>query len=309
MKNARMLLPALALLTALSSGAVDAAQRKFRTAQDGVNALVTAVRDNDKSTLIAILGPDGRDIVSSGDETGDASRRAKFVAAYDAHSKLDQINPYRVMLDVGDDNWQFPIPLIKVAGGWRFDTAAGKHELLARRIGQNELSAIQASLAYVDAQRDYASEDRGDGVLDYAQRFRSSPDKHDGLYWETANNEPESPLGPEFAKARAEGYFGGEGPDPNAGPSPYHGYYFKILTAQGPSAKGGAYSYMAGNHMIGGFGLVAYPATYGVSGITTFVVNQDDVVYQQDLGPKTPEIASRMTAFNPGPGWTTAPQN
>jgi hypothetical protein len=309
MKSKQMLLPALLLLAALSSSAADAAQRKFRTAQEGANALVTAVRDNDKAMLIAILGPDGRDIVSSGDDAEDASRRATFVAAYDARSRLDPINPYKAMLDVGNDNWQFPIPLIKTAGNWHFDTAAGKQELLARRIGQNELSAIQASLAYVDAQRDYASEDRGDGVLDYAQRFRSSPNKHDGLYWQTANNEPQSPLGPAFAKARAEGYFGGEGPDPDAGPSPYHGYYFKILTAQGASAKGGAYSYMAGNHMIGGFGLVAYPATYRVSGVTTFIVNQDGVVYQQDLGPKTSAIASRMTEYNPGPGWTAAPQN
>ena len=309
MKNTRRFVPAFLLLAAISSGGVEAAQRKFHTAQDGVNALVAAVRDNNKSTLIAILGAAGRDIVSSGDEAQDASRRAKFVAAYDAHSKLDQINAHKVMLDVGNDNWQFPIPLVKTASSWHFDTAAGKQELLARRIGQNELSAIQASLAYVDAQREYASEDRGDGVLDYAQRFRSSPNKHDGLYWETASNEPQSPLGPGFAKARAEGYFGGEGPDANAGPSPYHGYYFKILTAQGSAAKGGAYGYMAGNHMIGGFGLVAYPATYRVSGITTFIVNQDGVVYQQDLGPKTSEIASSMTQFNPGPGWTAAPQN
>lgn len=309
MKNTRMIVPALLLLMALSNGAADAAQSKFRTAQEGANALVTAVRDNDKSTLNAILGPDGRDLVSSGDETQDASRRATFVAAYDAHSKLDQINPNKMMLDVGNDNWPFPIPLVKTAGGWRFDTAAGRLELLARRIGLNELSAIQASLAYVDAQRDYASEDRGDGVLDYAQRFRSSPNKHDGLYWQTADNQPQSPLGPAFAKARAEGYFGGEGPDQNAGPSPYHGYYFKILTAQGPSAKGGAYSYLAGNRMIGGFGLVAYPATYRVSGVTTFIVNQDGVVYQQDLGPKTSGIASGLTTFNPGQGWTVAPQN
>ena len=212
MKNTRRFVPAFLLLAAISSGGVEAAQRKFRTAQEGVNALVAAVRDNNKSTLIAILGADGRDIVSSGDEAQDASRRANFVAAYDAHSKLDQINAHKVMLDVGNDNWQFPIPLVKTASSWHFDTAAGKQELLARRIGQNELSAIQASLAYVDAQREYASEDRGDGVLDYAQRFRSSPNKHDGLYWETAGNEPQSPLGPAFAKARAEGYFGGEGP-------------------------------------------------------------------------------------------------
>ncbi|HUO92073.1 MAG TPA: DUF2950 domain-containing protein [Rhizomicrobium sp.] len=307
MRRTWTIFPALALCVALAGGPADAAQRKFHSPQEAVDALVKAVRVNDRTALMAILGAEGRDIVASGDENEDAARRNKFVAAYDEHSKLDQINPYKTMLDVGNDNWQFPIPLVKSKAGWRFDTAAGRNELLARRIGQNEMAAIQASLAYVDAQKEYASEDRGDGVLDYAQRFRSTPGKHDGLYWETAGNEPESPLGPGFAKARAEGYFGNA--DPNSGPQPFHGYYFKILTGQGADAKGGAYNYMVGNRMIGGYAMVAYPASYRVSGVTTFIVNQDGVVYQQDLGPKTSEIASRMTVFNPGPGWTKAPQN
>jgi len=224
-----------------------------------------------------------------------------FLAAYDAHWDITHKGASVAVLDVGKDDWPLPIPLVKNAAGWHFDTAAGKREILARRIGRNEMAAIQAALAYVDAQRDYASKDRGDGVLDYAQRFISTPGKHDGLYWETAQNEPASPLGPTFAAARAEGYgFGGQ----QQSPRPYHGYYYRILTAQGPAAKGGAYSYLAGNHMIGGFALVAYPASYRVSGVTSFIVNQDGVIFQKDLGPNTADIASKMNEFNPGPGWT-----
>lgn len=291
------------VLIILFTGMVMAAggPRVFATPEDGAKAFVAALRADDKTTLSNILGPDGEDILNSGDETQYQNTVKAFLAAYDAHWDITHKGASVAVLDVGKDDWPLPIPLVKNAAGWHFDTAAGRREILARRIGRNEMAAIQSALAYVDAQRDYASQDRGDGVLDYAQRFISTPGKHDGLYWETAQNEPASPLGPTFAAARAEGYgFGGR----QQSPQPYHGYYYRILTAQGPAAKGGAYSYLAGNHMIGGFALVAYPASYRVSGITSFIVNQDGVIFQKDLGPNTADIAAKMNEFNPGPGWT-----
>ena len=178
---------------------------------------------------------------------------------------------------------------------------AGKEELLARRIGRNELYTIQACLAYVDAQREYAQKDRGDRVLDYAQRFISTPGKHDGLYWSTAEGEQPSPLGPVFVAAQSRGY---SFANVKGGQTPFDGYYFRILNGQGPSAPGGAYSYMAGNKMIGGFALVAYPVSYGISGVMTFLVNHDGVVYQKDLGQDTKSIAEGMKLFDPGKGWT-----
>lgn len=213
--------------------------------------------------------------------------------------KLVQQDSSHVIIAVGDDEWPMPIPIVKHGSRWTFDTAEGKQELLARRIGRNELFTIESCLAYVDAQREYASEDRGDGVLDYARKFVSSPGKEDGLYWPEKQGVSESPLGPLFADARAEGYsLNGAG-----APTPYHGYYYKILTAQGPGAHGGAYDYMAKGHMIGGFALVAWPATYGVTGNTTFLVNQDGAVFEKDLGPRTAELAASIKRFDPA-NWT-----
>ncbi len=282
------------------------AGQAFASPQAAVDALVAALRKDDLAALTAILGPDGKDIIFSGDPEADDVMRNTFVSTYDAHNDLDLKNPNRAVLNLGADEWPMPIPIVKKGSQWRFDTAAGKREVIARRIGRNELAAIQSCLAYVDAQREYASSDRGDGVLDYAQRFVSTPGKMDGLYWEAKQGQPESPLGPAFAEAQAAGYMT-TAPTPGvSGRTPFHGYYFKILTGQGPAAKGGAYDYLANGKMIGGYALVAYPATYGVSGNTTFIVNQDGVVYQQDLGPKTTAIASTMTLFNPGRGWTKA---
>jgi hypothetical protein len=251
---------------------------------------------------MAILGPDGDTIITSGDPVSDKQRAQDFLAAYDAHSKIETPEATRAVLEVGADEWPLPIPLVKGKSGWHFDAAAGKDELLARRIGRNELYTIQACLAYVDAQREYSKMNHGDGLLDYAQRFMSSPNKQDGLYWPAAEGTPQSPLGPAFAVAQSRGY--GLGSSAPSGHAPFNGYYFKILTGQGPSAPGGAYSYLAGTHMIGGFALVAYPVKYGVSGVMTFLVNHDGVVYQKDLGEKTSEIAEKMTVFDPGKGWT-----
>ncbi len=277
----------------------------FATPQQGFDALVAAVRANDTKTLLAILGPEGDTIVASGDPAADQEAGKAFLAAYDQRSKIDQQGPDRAVLDVGADDWPMPIPLVKGKSGWRFDAAAGKQELLARRIGRNELYTIQACLAYVDAQREYAEQDRGDKVLDYAQRFVSTPGKHDGLYWPTADNEPPSPLGPAFVAAQSRGYdFAKAKAAGVSGHAPFNGYYFRILNGQGSSAPGGAYSYMAGKKMIGGFALVAYPVKYGVSGVMTFLVNHDGVVYQKDLGPDTASTAEGMTLFDPGKGWT-----
>lgn len=277
--------------------AADSVQRSFATPQQAADAAADAIRHNDNAALAAILGPGGDTIIQSGDPTADQEERHAFLDAYAESSELVHQNATHVTLTVGEDEWPMPIPIVKKGSRWVFDTAAGKQELLARRIGRNELFTIESCLAFVDAQREYASENRGDGVLDYAQKFVSSPGKEDGLYWPEKAGVPESPLGPLFADAQAEGY--ALGARTRAARQPYHGYYYKILTAQGPGASGGAYNYIVKGHMIGGFALVAWPATYGVTGNTTFLVNQDGAVFEKDLGPRTPDIAAAMTRFDP----------
>lgn len=210
----------------------------------------------------------------------------------------------KVVLVVGRDDFPFPIPIVPDGPTWRFDTAAGKEEILDRRIGRNELNTIQTCLAYVDAQREYYARDPDrNSLLQYAQKFASTPGKKDGLYWPTKPGEPPSPLGPLVARARGEGYA-----KRSEGPVAYWGYYYRILTAQGKDAPGGAYDYLAHGRMIGGFGLVAFPAQYGVSGVMTFLVNQDGVVYQKDLGPKTEAIVRGIKQFNPDPTWEKVKQ-
>ncbi len=292
-------------VAALSLGATMAVAQgsqgaAFPSAQDGVDKFVAAARANDQAMLDKILGPDGRDILHSGDVQADKNALSRFVAAYDAGHKLNQDSPTKATLSVGADDWPMPVPLVKQADGWHFDSAAGREELLARRIGRNELTTIEACKAFVDAQREYAAQDRGDGILDYAQRFVSSPGKKDGLYWPTKPGEPESPLGPLFAKAQAAGYAPGKS---GGAPQAFNGYYFRILDGQGPNAKGGAYSYLAHGKLMGGFALIATPASYGVSGVMTFIVNQDGEVYQKDLGPDTAKAAAAIKTFDPGPGW------
>jgi hypothetical protein len=249
--------------------------------------------------LATVLGPDGEDIVSSGDEVADAATRQKFVAAYDAKHQITLEGDNKAVMIIGPDDYPLPIPLTRKDGMWRFDTAAGRDEILARRIGKNELDAIQSSLAYVDAQNEYAEKDRtGVGVKTYAQRIISQPGKKDGLYWPTSAGEEASPLGEVVAQATRQGYRVG------GGRTPFHGYYFKILTGQGPDASGGEQDYVVRGKMIGGFGLVAYPAEYGNSGIMTFIVNHKGTVFQKDLGPNTAKRAERMTEFNPDKSWT-----
>lgn len=274
-----------------------AQQPSFASSEAAVEALVAAARADRTGELVRLLGPSGRKLVISGDPVADKTGRAKFVAAYEKQHEINRTDDTTATLIVGDEQWPLPIPIVRGSGGrWRFDAKAGAEEILARRIGRNELSAIEVCRAYVDAQREYASKDRnGNGLLEYAQKFASSKGQHDGLYWPVKPGEPESPVGPLVASAHAEGYKR----------APYHGYYYKILNRQGKDAPGGAYSYIAKNHMIGGFALVAYPAEYRNSGIMTFLVNQDGVVYQKNLGPNTPAIARAMTTFNPDSSWKT----
>lgn len=288
------------LLTAalLGLSAPAFAQEQFGTPEAAVEALVTAARSEDGAAILKVLGPDGKPIVSSGDPVADSNIRQDFVSAYDAKHAIEMEGDGTQTLIIGEDDWPFPIPLINTAGRWQFDTNEGLDEILRRRIGRNELSTIQVSLAYVQAQNEYASLDpAGQGRGVYAQRIVSRPGKKDGLYWPTAEGEEPSPLGDLAAQAAAEGYKTG------STPIPYHGYYYRILTGQGAGAPGGGYDYLAKGKMIGGFALIAYPAEYGNSGIMTFIVNQDGTVFQKDLGARTEKIARKIETFNPDADW------
>jgi DUF2950 family protein len=279
--------------------AADAMQRSFASPEEATTALVNAIKAGDQKALLDILGPEARSLVYSGDKVADRNAMQRFAAQYERAHRLEA-GGGKVILYVGQDDYPLPIPVVPDGTVWRFDSRAGKEEILNRRIGRNELDTVQVCLAYVDAQREYYSEDRNaDGVREYAQRFASSPGKHDGLFWETKPGEKPSPIGPLVVQARAEGYRRGQ----RGSPAPYHGYYYRILTAQGPAAQDGAYSYLAHGRMIGGFALVAFPAQYGASGVMTFIVNHEGVVYEKDLGPNTAAIARGMKLFNPDATW------
>ncbi len=274
------------------------AQTRFNSLDEAVDAFIGALRADDRKALAAMLGPAGRGLVSSGDDVADRRVFARFVAEYDKAHRLEG-GGGQVVLYVGHDDFPLPIPLAPDGPYWRWDAAAARKEMLSRRIGRNELSAIHVCQAYVDAQREYYAADRnGDGVLEYAQNIGSRPGRRDGLYWETRPDEAPSPLGPLVARARQGGYG-----RPGQGPSTYHGYRYRILSSQGADAPGGAYDYVARTHMIGGFALVAAPAQYAASGVMTFIVSHDGVVYQKDLGPDTPRLAAAMTHFNPDRTW------
>jgi hypothetical protein len=277
---------------------VAGAQQSFKTAEDAAEALVSAVRTDDRSAILTVLGRGGAEIVSSGDDVEDAAARRRFLEAYDAKHRIALDGSSKATMIIGQEDFPFPIPLVLKNATWRFDTEAGRLEILYRRIGRNELDAIQACLAYADAQDEYAEKDRtGDGVGVYAQRIVSQPGKKDGLYWPTAQGDEESPLGELVAQAAGEGYrIGG-------GRAPFHGYYYKILTKQGPAAPGGALDYVVRGKMIGGFALVAYPAEYLNSGVMTFIVNHAGVVYEKDLGERTAQLAEAMRSFNPDQSW------
>jgi len=288
------------LFSAFANAAPPPAQKSFASPEEAVKSLVLALRTGHTKAVEPILGPGSGSLLRSGDAVADQNAREQFLAAYDQANKIDKDENGNVIVEVGKNEWPFPIPLVMTDGRWRFDSKAGAQEIIDRRIGGNELNTIDVCLAYVDAQREYATVDRDrNGYLEYAQRFMSSPGKRDGLYWPSPVGEEESPMGPLMGQAQAKGYDFKQGK-----PTPYYGYYYRILKAQGPNAKGGAMDYVFHGHMIGGFALVAYPASYGSSGIMTFIVNYDGVVYQKNLGPKTTELAEKMTAYDPDSSWT-----
>jgi hypothetical protein len=277
----------------------ETAQRQFDSPDTAVEALVSAAKDGDQKALLKVLGPDGRDVISSGDKVADAGARDRFIAGYEKKHSLVPEGDDKTILIMGEKDWPFPIPIVAKDGKWEFDTAAGLEEILLRRIGRNELNVIQVELAYVAAQNDYAALDNdGYDPRLYAQRIVSSEGKKDGLYWPSAEGEPQSPLGALIAEASAQGYKVGDKP------TPYHGYYYRILTRQGPDASGGAFDYVVDDAMIGGFALIARPAQYGISGVMTFIVNHEGVVFQKDLGPDTPELAEGIDAYSPDSSWT-----
>ena len=279
----------------------------FETPEAGAEALAAAVRAHDPEALVKVVGPDSKSWLFSGDNVSDRADWKQFLELYDAKHVIEKISDDRVGLSVGPDAWPFPAPLVKTPAGWHFDADAGREEVLNRRVGRNELDTIQTLLAIVDAQRDYARVDYDkDGFPTYAQRFRSSPGKKDGLYWPTAPGEPQSPLGDLVARATAEGYAHASEAQVKETPTPYHGYLFRMLTAQGPAAKGGAFNYMVHGKLFGGFGVIAWPAKYANSGVMTFIVNYDGVVYQRDLGDDTAARADKIKSYNPDKSWKPA---
>jgi hypothetical protein len=274
--------------------------RPFATADEAMQAFAAAVKADDVASLRAMFGKEGEAVLQSGDPLEDKAARQRFTAAYDEFHRIDEQSRSKARILVGKDEWPFPVPLRKAGSAWYFDMRAGKQELLNRRIGRNELSTIQAALAYVDAQQEYYQRNpQAEPLPQYAQQFVSSANKRDGLYFPTRAGEKPSPLGPLFDARRAAGYVEDTGGKPGA----YHGYHYKILKGQGPKAPGGAYEYVVNGRMIGGFALAAYPASYGNSGVMTFMVNHDGVVYEKNLGPDTAAIARKINRFDPDNTW------
>jgi hypothetical protein len=291
-------------------------QASFASPDEALQALVAAAKDKDRVALAKLFGPD-YDQLLSGDEVEDNKDLAEFASAVQESAQLQKVSDNRYTITVGRDNWPTPIPLVPKDGKWLFDTKAGLEEVINRRVGENELSAIATCRAYAVAQWEYYTEGDWDhdGVAEYAHNFISTPGHHDGLYWETPDGENPSPLGKLIAAASAEGYASAQetpnasgkgGSDKEQTPfdrAPYHGYYFKILTRQGPHAPGGKYGYIINGNMIAGYALVAYPDKWGNSGAMTFIINQQGRVYQKNLGPNTAKLAAAMTEYNPDPTW------
>jgi hypothetical protein len=283
------------IMAAVMLSTASQAQQSYPTPEDAAAALAAAVKSG-PSDILKVLGKAADDIVSSGDEVADTDIRQRFTSMYDTGHSIKAEGNKKATLMLGADDFPFPILLVNTRTGWKFDTDEGRTEVLYRRIGRNELDAIQTCLAYADAQNEYADKDRGEGAGVYAQRIVSTPGKKDGLFWR--DDADPSPLGALAAQASAEGYKTGEG-----GPTPYHGYYFRILKGQGADAPGGVLNYVIKGKMIGGFALIAYPAEYGNSGVMTFLVNHAGTVYQKDLGPRTDFLAKRLILFDPDQTW------
>jgi Protein of unknown function (DUF2950) len=304
--NAKALVLLSLLYLPQPAAATPASQRTFATPQDAANALFAATQEHDRAALRAIFGPDSDRLLSSGDNYADAAQESRFADAYRERHALVQQNQDHLVIQVGANDWPLPIPIVEDHGRWRFDTQAGDEELIDRRIGRNELAAIRTLLACVDAQHEFFArmkEQTGTGY--YADRIISAPGQHDGLYWPAASGQPDSPLRALIEAAQGEGY---PGELINGRPYPYQGYYFRILHAQGEYAPGGQKNYFAenapGGGMTNGFAMIAWPASYGASGIMTFLVSEDGVVFQKDLGPDTGRIAGATMRFDPDLSWT-----
>ncbi len=282
----------------LRSMAQQQGQKTFASAEDASNALVMATQSNDENAMLEILGPDGKQVVSSGDEIEDAHSRANFVQKYqEMHRLVKEPNGTTIVLYIGAENWPTPIPLVNKGDSWYFDTEAGKKEILYRRVGRNEMSTVRVCQELVAAQKEYSAKHR-----EYAQKIFSDEDQHNGLYWKAAESEPQSPIGPLVALAVAKGY----DESLEGAPTPYRGYYFHILERQGRGGPGGAKSYVVNGKMTRGFAFVAYPAEYRSSGVMTFIVNEDGMVYEKDLGKKTDAVGRSMKEYNPNSGWHEA---
>lgn len=298
------------LLAGPHAAAFGAALKTFATPGDAAKALVEAAKSDDEKALLAILGPSLKQWIESGDPVADRAAKDKFVTDYEQKQSIDTDEKDKAVLIIGDDDFPFPIPIVKKDNEWAFDPEQGKQEIIDRRVGTNELDTIQTLLAIADAQNDYVElNPQGKGAPAYARRFISSPDKHDGLYWPPSNgSQPESPLGPLVADAVTAGYKpSSKGGDTSQ--NPYYGYYFRMLTAQGAHAPGGAYSYLVNGRMIGGFAVIAWPAKYGVSGYKTFMINQDQTVYESDLGPDTAAEVQGIRTFDPDEDWKKVSTN
>ena len=281
-------------------------QRLFSSPEDALKTLVEAVKAKDKDVLDQIFGPSRKDL-RSGDEVGDVAEFDELTRHLAEKTNLVKESDSKVIIHIGKESWPFPIPIVRKDGQWFLDTEAGKEEILNRRIGENELIAMLVCRTYVKAQREYTLKDwDGDGIFAYAQKLRSDSGKKNGLFWKAAPGEEGSPLGELVAKARMEGYKKKKAAFKEERPSPFHGYYFKILTRQGKNASGGKYNYIINGNMVGGFALAAFPSNWGKSGVMTFIVNQQGKVYQKNLGPNTTKIAREMKSYNPDKTWTPA---
>jgi hypothetical protein len=275
----------------------------FGTPQMAVEALVKAARNKNRDSLLSIFGPETEEWLVSGDDVQDAQYRDQFIAAFDKQNRLDMPDDETAILHVGEDDFAFPFPIVKLEKGWSFDAEEGKEEILDRRIGENELNAMQVIQAIADAQIEYAAIDWDeDGMLEYAARFGSTGGNRDGLYWPAEDAEYESPLGPLVAEAADEGYTG-EG-STEAATASYHGYRYKLILKQGAAATGGAHDYMVDDNMIGGYAVLGFPASYNVSGIMTFMMNYSGKIYERDLGEDTEEQALAIEMFDPDSNWT-----
>jgi Protein of unknown function (DUF2950) len=289
----------IALMIPANSGRLtaQATQNTYNSPNEAVAALFSAVKSDDANQLMRILGPEANEIIRSGDDVADKQTREKFLQEYNEMNRLVAERNNSETLYLGAENWPFPIPLVKQNGAWRFDSAAGKKEILYRRIGRNEFATVDTLHALVDAEKEYASEPRDGNTKQYAQKLMSDEGKHNGLYWKSAEGEPASPIGPLIVEAFNEGY------RKKDGPVPFHGYTYRLLLSQGANAPGGAKNYLVNGKLAGGFAFIAYPVEYRNSGVMTFIVNQDGKVYQKDLGPKTEEVASAITAYDPDKTW------